>query len=95
MKFLNDYDQLSGDTIAAIATAPGDGGVAIVRISGATCKPLVDSLFGAPLSGYESHKARYLRLRDANGGLIDQLLVLPMWAPKSYTGEEGELSISV
>lgn len=73
------------DPIAAIATAPGRGGVGIVRISGKGLAPLVQALCGRSLRPRE---ATYLPFRDAAGQPIDQGLALFFPAPHSYTGED-------
>lgn len=73
------------DPIAAIATAPGRGGVGIVRISGKGLAPLVQALCGRALRPRE---ATYLPFRDAAGHAIDQGLALHFPAPHSYTGED-------
>ena len=73
------------DPIAAIATAPGRGGVGIVRISGKGLGPLVQALLGRTLRPRE---ATYLPFNDARGQPIDQGLALHFPAPHSYTGED-------
>jgi len=73
------------DPIAAIATAPGRGGVGIVRISGKGLSPLVQALCGRALRPRE---ATYLPFNDAAGQPIDQGLALHFPAPHSYTGED-------
>ncbi|MDY0106420.1 MAG: tRNA uridine-5-carboxymethylaminomethyl(34) synthesis GTPase MnmE [Giesbergeria sp.] len=73
------------DPIAAIATAPGRGGVGIVRISGKGLAPLVQALLGRTLRPRE---ATYLPFNDAAGQPIDQGLALFFPAPHSYTGED-------
>jgi tRNA modification GTPase len=73
------------DPIAAIATAPGRGGVGIVRISGKGLGPLVQALLGRTLRPRE---ATYLPFNDAAGQPIDQGLALHFPAPHSYTGED-------
>ncbi len=73
------------EPIAAIATAPGRGGVGIVRISGKALAPLVELLCGRALKPRE---ATYLPFRDADGQPIDQGLALHFPAPHSYTGED-------
>jgi tRNA modification GTPase len=73
------------DPIAAIATAPGRGGVGIVRISGAHLQPLVQALCGRSLRARE---ATYLPFRAADHSVIDQGLALYFPAPHSYTGED-------
>jgi tRNA modification GTPase len=73
------------DPIAAIATAPGRGGVGIVRISGAQLQPLVQALCGRSLRARE---ATYLPFRADDHSVIDQGLALYFPAPYSYTGED-------
>ncbi|HUL81863.1 MAG TPA: tRNA uridine-5-carboxymethylaminomethyl(34) synthesis GTPase MnmE, partial [Gammaproteobacteria bacterium] len=73
------------DTIAALATAPGSGAVAIVRISGPAARAI-----GTALTGVDA-KPRYAELctfRSAAGEPLDRGLVLYFPAPRSYTGED-------
>lgn len=72
------------DTIAAIATPPGQGGVGIVRISGPTVPAIVEQLLGKPAKPRFAH---YVNFTDAEGGLIDQGLLIYFSAPHSFTGE--------
>lgn len=73
------------DTIAAIATAPGRGGIGIIRISGSALTG-----FAAPLIAHalEPRRARLTPFLDAAGHSIDEGLVLYFPAPHSYTGED-------
>lgn len=74
----------STDTIAAIATPPGQGGVGIVRISGADVPALAVQLIGRlPVA----RQAELHGFHDAQGELIDNGLVLYFAAPASFTGE--------
>lgn len=73
------------DNIAAIATAPGRGGIGVVRISGHNLADTATSVFG---SLPPARNAIYTSFRDAEGGVIDQGLVLFFPAPHSYTGED-------
>ena len=74
-----------GETIAAIATPPGRGGVGIVRVSGAGAVSIGSAIAG-PLP--PPRELRYATFKDANGDPIDQGLVLHFAAPRSYTGED-------
>lgn len=74
-------------TIAAIATPPGVGGVAIVRVSGPQAKTVAAGCLRLKGS-WRPRQAHFARLLDAAGGVIDEGLVLWMPAPGSYTGEE-------
>ncbi len=80
------------DTIAAIATPPGEGGVGIVRISGPDVWTIADRLFSAldqvPVSRREHGTFAYGKVVDAAGGEIDTGLALVMRAPRSYTCED-------
>lgn len=71
--------------IVAIATAPGRGGVGIVRLSGQRIAPVVQALCGRKLS---PRQATYLPFRDAHGQIIDKGLAIFFPAPHSYTGED-------
>ena len=74
----------STDTIAAIATAAGRGGVGILRVSGPNAAQIGETIAGA-LPGAREHALR--RFRAADASLIDSGLVLHFPAPHSYTGE--------
>jgi tRNA modification GTPase len=74
-------------TIFAPATAPGRGGVAIVRISGPAAATALTSLSGRPLP--EPRAAAVVRLTDPRDGeFLDQGLALWFPAPRSFTGED-------
>lgn len=73
------------DTIAAIATASGAGGIGIVRVSGPLCQQIATKILGhCPSPRY----AAYLDFKQANGDLIDRGIAIYYNAPHSYTGEE-------
>jgi tRNA modification GTPase len=74
----------SVDTVAAIATPPGRGGVGIVRVSGPGVPALATALLGAVP---EPRRAVHRTFRDASGAPIDDGLALYFAAPASYTGE--------
>ena len=72
-------------TIAAIATAPGRGGIGVVRVSGANLNALMETLTGrSPLP----RVATVSVFRDADGSAIDQGVAIYFPAPQSYTGED-------
>ncbi|EPP34454.1 tRNA modification GTPase TrmE [Chlamydia ibidis] len=78
---------LKNDTIAAIATPPGEGSIAIVRLSGPQAIAIADKVFSGSVASFLSHtvhlgKVNYL------GEQIDQALLVIMRAPKSFTGED-------
>ncbi|QVL44764.1 MAG: tRNA uridine-5-carboxymethylaminomethyl(34) synthesis GTPase MnmE [Methylophilaceae bacterium] len=75
----------SQDTIAAIATASGAGGIGIVRVSGALCAEIATHILGhCPSPRY----AAYLDFKQADGELIDRGIAIYYNAPHSYTGED-------
>ena len=75
----------SQDTIAAIATASGAGGIGIVRVSGPLCHVIATQILGhCPAPRY----AAYLDFKQDNGELIDRGIAIYYNAPHSYTGEE-------
>ena len=77
-----------GETIAAIATPPGEGGVAIVRISGNDAIAVAEKIFSGPVRSYKTHTAHFGNVIDTEGNVVDEALALVMLAPKSYTGED-------
>ncbi len=73
------------DVIAAVATAPGRGGIGVVRVSGKALQTFAAPLIPRPLS---PRYAAYTPFLDAAGQAIDEGLALFFPAPHSYTGEE-------
>ena len=71
--------------IVAIATAPGRGGIGVVRVSGPHLGPFIYALLGRAL---EPRHATYCRFPDADGKAIDQGIALYFVGPASYTGED-------
>lgn len=79
------------DTIAAIATAPGIGGIGIIRISGPEALPLLRQLFvpHKPRAHFSSHKLYYgLVIAPSDGQVLDEALAVHMLAPHTYTRED-------
>ncbi len=80
------------DTIVAIATPIGIGGIAIIRMSGQDAEKIADSIVfaknGKSVSDFESHKLVLSDIKkSSDGNLLDEALVSVMRAPNSYTGE--------
>lgn len=73
------------DTIVAQATAPGRGGVGIIRISGNLARAVAQTILGKIP---DTRKAEYLPFSDINNNLIDQGIALFFKAPNSFTGED-------
>jgi len=74
-----------GDTIAAIATAPGRGGVAVVRVSGLDAFSLAERMSGRAV---EPGRISLRKLSSPDGRVVDEAVVLAFRAPHSYTGED-------
>jgi len=73
------------DTICAVATPPGRGGIGIVRLSGPASFALARGLIGDRL---QARRPTLRVLRDVHGTVIDRALVLGFPAPASFTGED-------
>lgn len=83
------------DTICAISTAPGIGGIAVVRISGLAAFQIVEKIWrGRNVGDMQSHTAHLGTIVDIDGSALDQAVLTIFRAPGSYTGEDTvELSI--
>lgn len=79
---------IPGETIAAIATPPGEGGIAIIRISGKEALLVASKIFSGPIFSYDSHTAHLGKIRDFSGLILDEVLVLILKGPRSFTGED-------
>ena len=77
------------NTICAISTPYGSGGIAVVRVSGATAIDIVDTLFHGrkSLSDAKAYTVHYGEIQQA-GEILDQVLVSVFRAPHSFTGED-------
>ncbi len=79
----------ASDTISAIATPPGEGGIGIVRISGAQAFEIARKLFQPLPAEVQSHRIYVGTVVDPDTGEpIDRALLLTFRAPRSYTGED-------
>jgi tRNA modification GTPase len=80
------------DTIAAVATPPGEGGVAIVRMSGPDAERIAKEIFrrsGGRNGAFRSHTLHHGTIRDPHSGeILDEVLLSLMRKPRSYTGED-------
>ncbi len=83
---------MKSDTIAAIATALSNAGIGIIRISGKDSIAIADQIFktksGRKVSDMESHTVHYGHIVD-DGTVIDEVMLLVMKAPRSYTMEDS------
>lgn len=80
------------ETISAIATAPGEGGIGIIRISGEKSIEIANKIFnphsGRRLEDYSPRTAVFGYVRDEKGHTIDEAICIVMNAPNSYTRED-------
>jgi len=82
----------AGDTICAIATPPGEGGIGIIRLSGEKALDIASRVFagsgGRTVRDFPTHTLHLGELRAPGGKRIDEVLVAVMKAPRSYTCED-------
>ena len=77
------------DAICAVATAAGEGGIAIVRMSGEGAREIFSACF-RPMKqqDIQSHKMTYGHAVDENGGIIDEVMAVFLAGPGTYTRED-------
>lgn len=76
-------------SIAAIATPLGEGGIAVIRVSGKDAIGKVNAVFsGRDLAEQESHTVHFGKILDSEGLTVDEVLATIFKSPKSYTGED-------
>jgi len=75
------------DPIVAIATAPGRGGIGVVRLSGADLAPVIEAVLGPRARALAPRHATFAKFLDASGAEIDEGIAILFPAPHSYTGE--------
>lgn len=76
------------DTIAAIATATGAGGIGVVRLSGSGALAIAAAVTGVDAAAFVDRMARRVVVRDGRGARLDDGLALVMRGPRSFTGED-------
>lgn len=83
------------DTIVAVATPHGEGGLAVIRVSGPEAFSLVEKMWrGKQLGSCESHTAHLGLLIQEDGTVLDQAVATLFRAPNSFTGEDTvEISV--
>ncbi len=79
------------DTIAAIATPPGEGAISVIRVSGPDALQIADRAFrgGGKLSDAPGYTVHYGGLFDGGGGMVDEVLATVFRGPRSFTGEDS------
>ena len=78
---------MTNDTIAAICTPPGEGGLAVLRVSGPHAFSIANKIFTGNVFSYPSHTAHFGKITSKEGTIIDEVVLLVMEEKKSYTGE--------
>jgi tRNA modification GTPase len=80
---------LYDDTIAAVATPPGEGGIGVVRVSGQEALPILERLFQPARRGaWRPFRMRFGRVVADTGATLDEALAVYMRAPHSFTAED-------
>lgn len=84
-----NLDSLNRDTIVAVSTPHGMGGIAVLRVSGADAVALVAKRWqGAELQSMVTHTAHLGKMLDSQGELLDEVVLTLYRAPHSFTGED-------
>ena len=84
--------QFTGGTICAPATIPGTGAISIIRVSGKESLAIADKVIdtkGVPIAETEGYRLRYGTVFEADGSILDNVIVSVFRAPHSYTGENS------
>lgn len=84
--------QFTGGTICAPATIPGTGAISIIRVSGNEALAIADKVIdtkGVPIAETEGYRLRYGTIFEADGSVLDNVIVSVFRAPHSYTGENS------
>lgn len=84
--------QFTGGTICAPATIPGTGAISIIRVSGNEALAIADKVIdtkGVPIAETEGYRLRYGTVFEADGSVLDNVIVSVFRAPHSYTGENS------
>ena len=77
------------DTIAAIATPFGTGGISVIRVSGKDSINLVNQIFkGSDLTKVKSHTIHYGHIIDKDNNILDEVMVSVLKAPRTFTAED-------
>ncbi|MBD5357674.1 MAG: tRNA uridine-5-carboxymethylaminomethyl(34) synthesis GTPase MnmE [Bacteroides sp.] len=92
---MEQFEVTSADTIAAISTPPGTGGIAVVRVSGPEAISIVNNAWkGKSLHSVGSHTVHLGSYLDTSGQILDECVATVFRSPRTFTGEDVvELSI--
>ncbi len=80
-------NHISDETICALSTPPGIGGIAVVRISGNSAFPIAEKIFSKKIQNTESHKAIHGWVMDGEEK-VDEVVLTLFKGPRSFTGED-------
>lgn len=81
-------DLLFQDTICAVSTAPGVGGIAVIRVSGKEALRICAPFFKSDISAIPANSCRFARFIRPEGEVLDEVMLTVFRAPHSFTGED-------
>lgn len=81
-------DLLFQDTICAVSTAPGVGGIAVIRVSGKEALRICAPFFKSDISAIPANTCRFARFIRPEGEVLDEVMLTVFRAPHSFTGED-------
>ena len=81
-------DLLFQDTICAISTAPGVGGIAVIRVSGKKATEICNACVSVDVMAMKANTCRFARFLRPNGEVLDEVMLTLFKAPHSFTGED-------
>ena len=84
-----ELTDIGNDTICAVSTPQGRGGIAVIRVSGPQALGIVGQRWqGKPLADMKTHTVHLGHIVDTNGDMLDQAVLTVYRAPNSFTGED-------
>ena len=84
-----ELTDIGNDTICAVSTPQGRGGIAVIRVSGPKALDIVGQRWqGKPLADMKTHTVHLGHIVDTNGDMLDQAVLTVYRAPNSFTGED-------
>jgi tRNA modification GTPase len=78
---------ITSETICALSTAPGIGGIAVIRISGEKAFEITDKIFSKSISQTETHTIHFGKIIQEDKSILDEVLLTVLHQGKSFTGE--------
>ncbi len=86
--YWKEFEMNFEDTICAVSTAPGAGGIAVIRVSGRRTREICAAFFKTDLGCMAPNTCRFARFYRANGELLDECMLSFFQGPHSFTGED-------